>query len=158
MNRGIVINYENAIIRGARRGHDGRRCNCDWSGRLGRNGWQFDGECRALAGLAGYADVTAHDLAKLFRKRQAESSAAVATRSGIVGLSEGAEQFGHLLRGHADAGVFYAEDEPIGAVARFAAGGERHDAALRELAGVAEQVENALAHFDAVGLHRIDVL
>ena len=108
-------------------------------------------------GFALDANVAAHHLAELFRERQAQAGAAIAARGGIIGLRESAKQFSDLLGRHADAGVLHAEDEPIRPVARLAAGGEGDDAVVGELAGVAQQVQQALPHLDAVGLHGADV-
>ena len=74
-----------------------------------------------------------------------------------VGLAERLEQLADLLRRHADAGVAHAE-----ARASRRPVASRHASsvivpALGELAGVAQEVEQALPHLGQVGVHRAEV-
>src|SRR5882724_7293074 len=64
-----------------------------------------DSESGALACLAGYSNVPTHHLAELARDGQPQTGAAELAARRSIGLSEGPEELGQLLRGHADAGV-----------------------------------------------------
>src|SRR5207245_862425 len=68
-------------------------------------GGEFDGKSGTFSWLAGDSHVAAHHLAKAFGERQTQAGAAVTARGGIISLSEGAKELGHLFGGHADAGV-----------------------------------------------------
>ena len=62
-----------------------------------------------------------------------------------------------LLRGHADAGVGDAEDDPVAPAVVSRPGLETDLAVLGELGGVGEQVEQHLAHARHVRVHAVDV-
>ena len=72
---------------------------------------QRDGERGALARLAFHGDGAAHELAELPADGEAETGAAELPGRGGIHLREGFEQPGHLLRGHADAGVADGEGD-----------------------------------------------
>src|SRR3954447_4114525 len=120
---------------------------------LGDNSGDEDGEGRAAAVVALDGDIAAHHAAEAPADGEAEPGAAELAGGGGVGLGEGLEELAHLLGGHADAGVGDADAEPVAAVLRFAADGEAHLTAAGELAGVAEEVEQALAELGHVYAH-----
>ena len=121
-------------------------------------GGQPDGEGAAPARLALDGDVAAHHPAEPPAHRQAETGPAVPARRGRVGLGEGLEQPRELLGRHADARVAHAEHHPVLAVGRLAGHRQRDRPALGELAGVAQEVEQGLAHLRQVRVHRADLV
>src|SRR5476649_1606039 len=109
---------------------------------------QLEREGAADAGRADDVDGAAHQLDQLAADRQSQTGAAVAPRGGGVGLLEFLEQARDRIGGDADAGVADAEaDQVIALPARplqpLDAQGDV--AALGELEGVADQVDQHLA-------------
>ena len=99
-------------------------------------------EAAANTGLAVHADVAAHQFHQLQGDGGAQPGAAEATGDGGVGLGERGEHRGHLLLGHADAGVAHMQMHAFFVVADLDG-----DAALfGELDGVADQVGQDLQH------------
>ena len=102
----------------------------------------------AFAGLALDADLAAHQLDQLLADGQAEAGAAVPARGGAVGLREALEDAACLLRRDADAGV--GDRRSAGSarprsVSRRAVDATHDLAALGELDGVADEVDQHLA-------------
>ena len=64
------------------------------------------------------------------------------------------EQPAELLHGHADPGIGDLELHDIATVPDHPPGGEHDLPVFRELGGVAQQVEQALAQLGLVGAHR----
>ena len=75
------------------------------------HGWQFQGEGKftAHAYLAGEPDLATHQLHKPLTDGQAQSSPAIAARSGAFGLRETAEYALLMFWRDANAGVLYSE-------------------------------------------------
>ena len=115
-------------------------------------------ECGPLARHALDDDLAPHPLRDTPTDREPEPGAAVASCRRRVGLCEGLEEPRHLLRRHPDPRVRHAEHESVARRAALAAGRECDDAALGELAGVREQVEEHLPHAREVRVHRADLL
>ena len=92
-----------------------------------------------------------------FADGQAEARAAEPPRRRAVGLRERLEDRGHLLRRHSHARVDHLEaDAGIGAVGRVVMSHhEPHAAALGELDGVAQQVDQDLAEPRRIGVDRL---
>src|SRR5439155_1593150 len=89
-------------------------------------------------------------LARMMGGDVAEPGATVAPRGRGIGLSEFLEQLGLLLRRHADAGIGHRELDPVTTVgdpARL----ELDLALARELAGVAQKVEQDLPQPHGIG-------
>src|SRR5262245_49542136 len=114
-------------------------------------------EHRALARLARHRDVAAHHARELARDGKAETGAAVAARGQGIGLGEVLEQLGLLLRLHADAAVRDCKLDPVASV-RDLARPERHFAFFRELAGIAQKIEQDLLEPHGVGGEGAQVL
>ena len=124
---------------------------------LGHGGRQAQGERRPPAELAVDRDVAPEQVAERSRDGEPESRSTELARRGLVGLGEALEQTGNLLLRHADARIDDAEDQ-------FRAGRDvlpthvqRYASRFRELRGIAEEVEQALAQLDDVGVHRADL-
>ena len=88
---------------------------------------------------------------------QPQAAAAVLACRGSVGLCEGLEQLAHLLRCHANAAVADAKDEMSRAVGPLPGDAQRDGPLVGEFAGVAEQVEQRLAHLGRVRAHGAEV-
>src|SRR5919106_816305 len=127
-------------------------------GRVMYEGGQPDREGAAAAGLALDRDVAAHHATKAPAQRQAQAGPAVPARGGGVGLGEGLEKLPQLVRRHADAGVAYAERQPVLAVDRLPGNVQRHGPALGELARVAQQVEEGLTDLGQIGMYGADAV
>src|SRR5262249_4897190 len=104
---------------------------------------QAHGEHRALADLARYRHVAAHQARELAGVGKAESGAAEALSRRGIGLGELLEQLGLLLRCHADPGVGYGKLNPVASVCHPARP-QRDLALLGELKGIAQQIEQYL--------------
>ena len=103
-------------------------------------------EGRAHARHALDPDAPAHGLHQALGDGQAQTRAAVLSRGGRVGLGEALEQLGALLRGHANACVAHPEVQVYSALVLTHLGHANDDlAAVRELGGIAAQVDQHLA-------------
>ena len=118
---------------------------------------QADGEGRALAELALDGDIAAHHLAETAADRESEPRAAVLARGGRIGLHEFLEQPADLLGRHPDAGVGDRHRDLCASPVRDACHFDRDVATLRELVGVAHEIEQRLADARLVGMHVADV-
>src|SRR5262249_12889778 len=98
---------------------------------------------RALARLARHRHVAAHHARELAGDGKAEAGSAVAARSQGIGLGEILEQFRLLLRRHTDAAIRDGKLDPVAAV-RHLAHPQRDLALFRELAGIAQEIEQNL--------------
>jgi hypothetical protein len=113
-------------------------------------------EPASLSDLAVDPDPSAHQLRELRRNREAEARASVAASGGGIGLYERAEDFPLFLLRNADAGVGYHEPQPhrgIRPVVDHDVGD--HFAAVRELDGVAHQIDQHLTQASRVAHERI---
>ena len=110
----------------------------------GRSVGKLDGERGPLALLALHGHVAAHHLAEALRDRQPQARAAVLARRAGVGLAEFLEEPRHLVRRHADAGVRDTPADTRPRRQRDALRLQRDRPLLGKLAGIAEQVEQAL--------------
>ncbi len=119
---------------------------------------QHDGEGRALARLAGDGDIAAQHGREMPGDGEAEPGAAVIARGRGVGLGEGLEQPAHLLVAHADAGILDREGEDRAAGSRLRLRHrQRHQSALGEFRGIAEQVDQALLQLHQIDMHGADI-
>src|SRR6516225_9363292 len=101
-------------------------------------------EHRTLARLARHRHVAAHHARELAREGKAEPRPAKALCGRGIGLAKLLEQLSLLLRSHANAGVSDRELDPVATVGNPAR--PQPDLAfLRELAGIAQQIEQYLS-------------
>src|SRR5262245_23598738 len=119
--------------------------------------WQTHRKHRALARLARHGHVAAHHARELAGNRKAQAGAAVAARGQGVGLGEVLEQFRLLLGGQADAGIRDRKLDPVASV-RHLAHPQRDLALFRELAGIAQEIEQNLLEPHRVRGERAQVL
>ena len=159
---GMVVDHQHRTAgrrwQGHRRVALGRKRRQVDQRRIGRRRHQVerDGEGRAGAGRALDRDVPAHELRQAADDRQAEASAAVASRGRAVGLGERLEEPRLLRLAHADAGVADRQDDTGAAFAqRLGAGADHGAAALGELQRIAQQVEQDLAHPGRIADQRV---
>ncbi len=104
--------------------------------------------------LALEPDATAHHAHELLADGEPEPGAAVASRGRAVGLGEGVEDARALLRGDADAGVGDREAQlDVGLRPRFDRDPQDDLAPLRELDGVAEQIDQHLSQPTRIADH-----
>ena len=115
---------------------------------------QADREGRARAEGALDPDRAAHALDEGAGDGEAEAGAAELARGRFVGLGEALEQPADLLLGQADAGVGDGEAHPVGPGLPEAPHGQNDVPVLRELGGVADQVDQRLAQLQLVLMHR----
>src|SRR6516225_9054284 len=104
----------------------------------------MDREGRAAPRLALDGDVAAHHLTEPPTDGEAEAGATIFARRGRRGLGKLLEQFAHLLRCHADAGISHCERDPVAALLLSLVSSDGDSAFLRELVRVARQVEQGL--------------
>ena len=121
--------------------------------RLAHARGQAEGERAALAVRARHRDVAAHQAGQPPGEREAEPRAPEAPGHARIGLAEALEEPRHLLGRHADPGVGHREGQPVPARAGGPLDGQRHRSAFRELARIAEEIEQRLAHLGEVGVH-----
>src|SRR6266513_6432596 len=107
-------------------------------------GGQADRECRALAQLALYGNLTAHHLAETAADRKSEPGATILARGRRIGLHEFLEQPAHLFGRHPDAGIPDGHRDLFAALAHEPRHVDGHNAMLGELVGVAHQIEQRL--------------
>src|SRR5262249_45179251 len=105
--------------------------------------WQPNGEHRALARLARHRHVATHHARELARDGKPEPCPAVAAGPHGVRLGEILEEFRLLLRRHANSAVRDGKLDPLASVGHLAHP-QRDLALLRELAGIAQQIEQDL--------------
>src|SRR6185436_12533888 len=106
-----------------------------------------DAERAARADLGLDRDPAAHQVEQAAADRQAEARAAVTAADAAVGLAEALEERGQRRLVDADAGVRDGDLEEDAIVAELAVVDlDHHRALLGELDGVADQVEEHLAH------------
>lgn len=115
-------------------------------------------KARPLAGLALDRDLAAHEPAKVLAERQAEPRTAVFGCDRRVGLREVRKQRVLLLLADADARIRYRDRDPVAAIDLLALGRERDLAVLRELRGIAEQIEYGLPKLRDIGAHHAEIL
>ncbi len=128
--------------------------------------WTFDDRMRAIhiaerrchgedttfARRAQYCDVAAHLFGNLFTNNQSKACSAKAPGSRTVGLREGAEELGLLIRCHANTGIGNGYLQPVIAILRrFTADTECNRPIFAKLDGITHEVEQDLAqtHFIA---------
>ena len=124
-------------------------------------GGQADRECRALAQLALYGNLTAHHLAETAADRKSEPGATILARGRRIGLHEFLEQPAHLFarrRLRAALGPELPPRRIAAALAHEPRHVDGHNAMLGELVGVAHQIEQRLADSRLVGVHLADIL
>src|SRR5215831_8473154 len=114
-------------------------------------------EHRALARFACHGHVATHHARELASDGKAEPSTAVATRRQGIGLGEILKQFRLLFGGHADTGIRNRKLDPVAAV-RHLAHPQRDLAIFRELAGIAQEIEQNLLEPHGVSLERAHAL
>jgi hypothetical protein len=114
-------------------------------------------EHRALAQLARHSHVAAHHARELAGDGKAEPRPAVAPRGQGIGLGEILEQFRLLFGGEADAAIGDGKLDPIASIRHFAHP-QRDIALFRELAGIAQQIEQDLLEPHGVRGERTEVL
>src|SRR6516225_3901379 len=112
-------------------------------GSMRRAAGQAHRKHRTLARLTRHRHVAAHHARELAREGKAEPRPAVAARCQGIGLDEVLEQFCLLLRRHADAAIRDRKLDPVAAV-RHLAHAQGDLAFFRELAGVAQEIEQYL--------------
>src|SRR5262245_22716430 len=100
-------------------------------------------EHRALARLARHGHIAAHHARKFARDGEAEPCPAVAACGEGIGLGEILKQFRLLLRCHSNAAVNNGKLDPVASV-RHLAYPQRDLAFFRELAGIAQEIEQNL--------------
>ena len=127
---------------------------------LGRIGGQrqldLEMECGAAARIAFRADGAAHEFDEALADREAEASAAEATRRRVVGLRERIEDRLQCPRRNADAGVLHLEAQRDPRLGRAQWPDADTDVAVgRELDGIAQQVEQDLAEPVGVAYHAL---
>jgi hypothetical protein len=110
------------------------------------------------ARLALDGDVATHHPAEPPAQRQAETGAAIPARRGRVGLGKRLEQPRELLGRHADARIAHAEHDPGLTIDGFPGHRQRDRPSFGELAGVAQEVEEGLAHLRQIRPHRADLV
>jgi hypothetical protein len=111
----------------------------------------------ALARVARHGHVAAHHARELARKGKAEPRPAVAARGQRVCLGELLEQLRLLFGGQADAGIRDGKLDPIASV-RHLAHPQSDLAFFRELAGIAQEIEQNLLEPHGVRVERAQVL
>jgi len=122
-----------------------------------RAGWQAHREHRTLAQLARHSHIAAHHARELASNGKAKPRAAIAARGQRIGLGEILGQFRLLLGGQADAGVRDGKLDPVASV-RHLAHAQGNLALLRELTGVAQEIEQNLLEPHGVRSERANVL
>src|SRR6266481_4143778 len=124
------------------------------------SGWratrQAHGEHRAFARLARHGHVAAHHARELAREGKAEARPAVAARGQGICLGKFLEQFRLLFGGEPDAGIRDGKLDPVATV-RHVAYPQRDLALLRELTGIAQEIEQNLLEPHGVRVERADV-
>ena len=102
---------------------------------------ETDGEDRPDAFLALDGNRATHHVAEPAADGQPQPGPAGAPRVRGVGLEELLEKLGDQLARYSDAGVRDLEHEPFLARALLSARADDHLATLRELAGVAQEIQ-----------------
>src|SRR5262249_13324063 len=133
------------------------RPNCLFGCPLSGVSRQAHREHRALARLARHRHVAAHHSRELARDGKAEPRPAVAARGQGIRLGEGLEQLCLLFGGHADAGIRDRKLDPVAPV-RHLAHPQGNLALFRELAGIAQEIEQNLLQPHGVRGERAQVL
>src|SRR5262249_2366023 len=118
---------------------------------------QAHGKHRPFAGLARRGPAPAHQARELAGDRKAKPRPAVPARGQGIGLGEILKQFRLLLRRHTDAAIRDRKLDPVASVRRLAHA-QRDLALLRELAGIAEEIEQDLLEPHGVRVQRANVL
>ena len=117
----------------------------------GRSDRQANRKGCSFANLARHRYIAAHHLAEAARDRQAEAGPAILACGGGVALGEFLEQPPQLFRRHPDAGIGHGNRDAILPLMRDPAHSQNYAAVLRELAGVAQQIEKNLPNPHGVG-------
>jgi hypothetical protein len=112
---------------------------------------------RSLARLAGHGHVAAHHARELAREGKAEPRPAVAARGERIRLGKVLEQLRLLFGGQPNAGIGNGKLDPVASV-RHLAHPQRDLALLRELTGVAQEIEQNLLEPHGVRVERAHVL
>jgi hypothetical protein len=113
-------------------------------------------EGRARARRARHGDASAHQFGQAANDRQAKTGPAIAAGRRAVALGKGLEQAGHLRLRHADTAVGDRQDEAHASVdGRLASDGDADLADFGELDGVADQVEQDLAHARGIAVQQV---
>ena len=130
------------------------KCNDASIRVLGAGCRDFEMEFRADAQFAGDADGAAHGGDDPLGNGEAEAGAAMLARRRAVGLFEFLENAIEIVGRDAGAGVAHREaDGRLGAGRRRHRHVDQHAAAVGELDGVADQIEQQLAQATRVGRH-----
>src|SRR5262249_9641390 len=118
---------------------------------------QAEGEDRTLARLACHCHIAAHHPRELAGDGKAQPRSAVAARCEGICLGEILEQFRLLLRCHADATIRDRKLDPVASI-RHLAYSQGDLALFRELAGIAQEIEQNLLEAHGVRVERTRVL
>src|SRR5438876_10968422 len=101
----------------------------------------MDREYRALPRRTLHLHIATHDFAQALRYRQPQTRAAMFPRERTVHLIEGPEQLSDTLGRYARSRVSDVHANPVLVAPQLSRNRERHFAVVRELAGVAQQVQ-----------------
>jgi hypothetical protein len=153
---GVVVDHEHRRP-GSRRRALGARLGVPLA-RLRRTLRQTDLEAGAAPELAGGRDGASQQLTEPLRDGQAQPGPPVLLERRSIRLAELVEDPCELLLVHTDSRVGDPEDEPILRALCRASRLQPDGPILRELAGVAQQVEQDLAQLGGVALHAAEAL
>src|SRR6516165_4901561 len=118
--------------------------------------WQTNCKRRSTPRLARDCDVAAHHLTKPFADREPEAGAAIFAGGRCIRLGKLLEQFAHLLRRHADAGISDSDSDPIAGAFLSMPRINGYGAALRKLIRIAHEVEQRLPQPHLIGMQPAD--
>ena len=102
-----------------------------------------------------YRNASAHHPAEPLTDRETEAGSPVFAGGGRVDLGEFLEQFFHLCRRHTNAGIRHRDFNPFPVIDLPAPCTDRQRAALGELVGIADEVQQRLPNAHLVSVNRL---